>query len=158
MTKPKPKFASEPPQGELFSRLAAPGVLGRPNAPDLDIGPELLGAIHQALRDARELGVSRDRVIDRMNTALPELRKPITKRQLDCWTAESKEHHEFPLRWLGAFCWATGSDAPLRALASALGFDLVDARESAAKRLGETHIEIARLRREQGALAKTLGA
>ena len=81
----------------------------------------------------------------------------VTKRQLDAWTAQSKEFHELPARCLPALCWATGSDAPLRLLAQALGYELVDAREAAAKRLGEMQIEMARLKREQGVLVKHLG-
>ena len=156
MAKRKPFFSRD--QGDLFGALAQPSIIGRRNAPDLDVGPELLGALHQALREAREDGLSRDRVVDRMNTALPELNRPITKRQLDCWMADSKEHHEFPLRYLAAFCWATNTESPLRALAAALGFELVDARERAVKRIGEIHIEIAQRRRELGPLTKTLGA
>jgi hypothetical protein len=143
-------------QGELFERLAGPAVIGRSNAPCLDVWPELLGAIHHALREARENGITRERVVDRMNLAL-RCQPPITKRQLDCWTANSRKDRHFPLEYLPAFCWAVSSDLPLRILASTLGFDLIDAREVAVKRLGDTHIQMARLRREQGVLTKTLG-
>ena len=142
-------------QGQLFARLEAEPVLGSRNAPALDIGPELQGAINQAIREARQAGNGRERLVDRMNLALGA--DLITKRQLDSWTANSKEQHRFPLEYLAAFCWATGSDAPLRVLASALGYDLVDAREAAAMRLGEMQLEQARLRRESGALLKQLG-
>lgn len=142
-------------QGELFERLAEPSVIGRTNAPCLDIWGELLGAIHHALREARENGITRDRVVDRMNLAV-QCKPPITKRQLDCWTANSREDRHFPLEYLPAFCWAVGSDFPLRVLAGTLGFDLVDAREAAIKRLGETHIQIGRLKREQGGLFRKL--
>lgn len=148
-------FASD--QGELFARLAEPGVIGRDNAPDLDIELELRGAINKALREARDRCLGRERVVDRMNLCLPHEARPITKRQLDSWTAQSKEHHPFPLRYLAAFCWAVGSEEPLRVLARALGFDLVDARESAAKRLGEATVEIAALKREVAALTRRLG-
>ena len=121
-------------QGQLFARL---------------------GAINQAIREARQAGNGRERLVDRMNLALGA--DLITKRQLDSWTANSKEQHRFPLEYLAAFCWATGSDAPLRVLASALGYDLVAAREAAAMRLGEMQLEQARLRRESGALLKQLG-
>lgn len=151
------KIASDLAQSDLFPTLSAPGVMDNPNARDLDIGPELLGALNTSLRAARDQGLSRDRVIDRANTTLPELPKVLTKRQLDCWTAASREFHELPARYLPALCWATGSDEPLRVLARALGYELVDARESAAKRLGEAHVQIASLRREVAALTKGLG-
>jgi hypothetical protein len=133
--------------------------LDSPNVGDMDIGPELRGAMHAALRQARDSnGWTRDRVVDRMNLALPELQKAITKRQLDSWMAESKEFHEFPLRYAAAFCWATGSAEPARVLIKTLGFDLVDARDVAALELGEAQVGIARLRRKAAVLTKTLGA
>ena len=145
-------------QGDFFQQLESLAVLTRKNAPPLDIGPELLGAINTALREARARGLSRDRIVDRMNACLPERERPVTKRQLDSWTAVCKEFHPFPVDCLAAFCWATGSDEPLRVLARALGFDLVDAREQAAKELGEAQVAIARLRRKSGELTKRLGA
>lgn len=155
---PKPVRDFSTIQGELFAALAAPAVMGSSNAPDLDIGPELMGAVNTALREARASNFSRERVTDRLNLALASGDKAISKRQLDAWTAQSKEFHELPARYLPALCWATGSDAPLRVLAQSLGFELVDAREQAAKRLGEVQLEIARLKREGGAITKTLGA
>lgn len=147
-----------PNQGDLFQRLEQPAVIGRANAPDLQIGPELLGALNTALRHARSLGYGRERVVDRMNQALPGMHKPITLRQLNSWTAESKEYHEFPLRYLAALGWATECEEPLRVVARSLGFDLVDAREAAAKRLGEAHLEAVRARREIADLTRTLEA
>lgn len=144
-------------QGDLFGRLAEPSRLHADNGGDLDIGAELMGAVHRALRESRDHGLSRERIADRMNLALPHLKRPISKRQLDAWTAASKEHHELPSRYIAAFCWATGSEEPLRVTARALGFDLVDAREAAALELGEAQVQIARLRRKSGALTKTLG-
>lgn len=155
LAKPQRDFATI--QGELFAALATPSVMGSANAPELDIGPELMGAVNTALREARGSNLSRDRVTDRLNLALASGGKAVTKRQMDAWTAQSKEFHELPARYLPALCWATGSEAPLRVLAHALGFELVDAREQAAKRLGEVQIEIARLKREGGAITKTLG-
>lgn len=125
---------------------------------DLDLGPELLGAIHSALRAARSRGLSRERVVDRMNALLPDIARPITLRQLNAWTAQSKEFSEFPARYLAAFCAATESDLPLHVLAQALHLELIDARASVARRLGECRIEEARLRREQRELSRRLGA
>lgn len=156
--KPSRKFSSDQ-QPDLFAGLAEPAVIGRANAPDLDIGPELIGAIHEAQRQAREqLRAGRERIAERMTLALPELGREITKRQLDAWMADSKEFHELPARYLPALCWALGSEEPLRVIARALGYELVDARESALKELGESQIGIARLRRKVGALTKRLGA
>jgi hypothetical protein len=135
-------FSSD--QRDLFQQLDSPAEL----ASDLDINLELLGAINTAIRLAKSKGWSRDRIVERMNRLLPEPAH-ITLRQLNAWTALSKEYHEFPARYVPAFCAATECDLPLRALAQALQLDLVDLREQVAKRLGETLIEEAQLRRQR---------
>ena len=91
-----------------------------------------------------------------MNLVLPDQERAITARQLNAWTAHSKEYHEFPARHLPAFCWATGSIAPLLVLAQAIGHDLVDGREQAALDLGERLLAHARLGRDIRNLKKTL--
>lgn len=145
-------------QGDLFKRLEAEPEPGA----DLDIHFELLGAITACLREARGRGLSRERIVERMNELLPEAahddgRPPVTKRQLDAWTANSKEYSEFPARFLPAFCVAVDSAFPLAVLAGAIGRELVDAREAQAKRLGEAQIDAARLKREARQLLKILG-
>lgn len=155
MAKTKPKMTSDR-QWELFEALNEPAVIGNSNATDLDIHFELMGACHEALKHARSLGYGRERVVERMNQALPERKKPITLRQLNSWMAESREYHDLPARVLAAFCWATQSDLPLRVAPGACGFGLVDAREDAARQLGEHQIQIARLKREVSELTKTL--
>ena len=148
-------------QPDLFQQLDAqpvpdPESIGDPV--DLDMRMELLGAISTALRQARSRGLSRERVIERMNLLLPDLERPLTVRQLNSWCATSREHHPFPAWALPAFCAAVGNDLPLRVLAQAIDLDLIDAREAVAKRLGESRIEEARLRREQRELSRRLGA
>lgn len=150
---PKQNFGGV--QGDLFQCLAEPAEPAP--AADLDIHYELLGAISHCLREARARGLSRERVVDAMNRLLPEMERPITLRQLNAWTASSKEYSEFPARYLPAFCAAVGSTQPVLVLARAIGRELVDAREAAAKRLGEAQIEAARLRREAKELLKYLG-
>jgi len=158
--KSRPKFRSDrsgPSQGDLLAALDQPTVIDSPNAADLDIGPELLGAINTAIREARARGLSRERIVDRMNLALPERAKAVTLRQLNAWTAASAEFHEIPARYVPAFCWATSSDAPLRVIANVLGLDLVDGREAAAKRLGDNLVAEVRLKRERRVLTQVLG-
>lgn len=155
MAKTKPKMTSDR-QWELFEALSDRAVIGNSNATDLDIHFELMGACHEALKHARTLGYSRERVVDRLNQALPERQKSITLRQLNSWMAESREYHDLPARVLAAFCWATQSDLPLRVAPTACGYGLVDARENAARQLGEHQIQIARLKREVADLTKTL--
>lgn len=141
-------------QASLFPEPAE-GLAVRADA-DLDLGPELLGAIHTALRLARERGWGRERVVDRMNAHLPDADRPVTLRQLYAWTAQSKEFHEFPGRYLPALCAATECDLPLRVLAQSLHLDLVDARQVAAQKLGETQVEINRLRKRAAELERGL--
>ena len=43
-------------QADLFQRLAEQDALEAQAAQDLDIGPELLGAVNQAIREAKRLG------------------------------------------------------------------------------------------------------
>jgi hypothetical protein len=151
VAKRKKSFSAD--QGDLFRQLETP-ALEALNAPDLDIGPELLGAINLALREARTRGLSRERIVERMNQCLPD--RKVTLRQLYAWTANSKEDHPFPAEYLPAFCWAAESIAPLLALAQAVGHDLADAREQAALALGERLVHHARLGREISQLKKTL--
>lgn len=117
------------------------------NADDLDMHYELLGAIKAAIKEARRQGLSRERIVERMNQCMPELDKPITLRQLNAWTAKSKEHSEFPACYIPAFCWATHCDMPLRVLANALLLDLADQRIQLATKLGENLLQQAELRK-----------
>lgn len=151
--KAKPKFSTVQP--DLFQRLETPVLEDREDV-DLDLGPELLGALNQALREAKRQGISRERLVDRMNTLMPDLERPITKRQLDSWMARSKEHHEFPMRYIAAFCVATKSELPLRVIANALGFDLVDSRERMTLELGEIMVRKGRISQQERALKRYL--
>lgn len=143
-------------QGDLFARMEEPPVVHRANAPDLTIAAELRGSIDAAMRRARSRGISRERIADRMNLALPGIDRPITKRQVDSWMADSKEFHRLPAEWLPAFCWAVEDESPAEVVVRALGNEMVDAREVAAKALGDAHVEIASLRRKVGELTRRL--
>ncbi|MBL1321527.1 MAG: hypothetical protein COA63_010780 [Methylophaga sp.] len=137
MEKDEQSFTSVQP--DLFQQLAdhEPEYLAA-NAPDLDIEQEFMGAIKYALRTAKKRGLSRERIVDRMNLCLPE-ELYITKRQLDAWCAESKEYHHFPAIYLSAFIWATGGIiSPLEILSRALGLHLLDEHEQLAAQLGQS--------------------
>lgn len=142
-------------QGDLFQQLEEPALAAQ-RAQDLDIGPELLGAVNQAIRLAKRDGLSRERIVERMNLCLPDAERPVTLRQLNAWTAQSKEFHELPARYLPALCWATGSLLPLLTLAQALGQDLADRRDQAALELGQKLVHQARLGRDVKLLKKLL--
>lgn len=141
-------------QTDLFQQLEEPA----PVAVDLDIHFELLGAITHAIREAKARGMSRARIVEQMNLLMADMEEAITERQLNAWTAASKEHHHFPARFLPAFCAATDCEMPMRVLARSIGLDLVDQREATAKRLGESLVESARLKRLQRDLTRSLGS
>jgi len=99
MSRVKPSQFFTPNQGEFFPGLAQPWDAG--NAPALDLGTELLGALCAALREARDRGLSRERIVGRINLCLaPDQR--ITLRQLNTWTAPSAEGKRFPAEYLPA--------------------------------------------------------
>jgi hypothetical protein len=136
-------------QPDLFGVLdqPRPPVIHQANAPDLNIWALLRGAIDVAMRNAASRQISRPRIADRMNLALPGLKSPVTKRMVDSWMADSKEFHRLPAEWLAAFCWAVEDETPLQIIARTLGYELVDAQQLAAKQLGDAHVEIANLKR-----------
>lgn len=143
-------------QPDLFQQLAEQDALEALSAHDLDIGPELMGALNLAIREAKKRGLSRERIVERTNMCLPDIEKKITLRQLNAWTAQSKEYHEFPARYLPAFCWATGSIVPLLVLAQAIGHELVDSRDQAALALGQKLVAQAQISRDINQLKRTL--
>ncbi|MFI3137927.1 MAG: hypothetical protein QX197_14215 [Methylococcaceae bacterium] len=154
MAKTDKSFTSK--QVDIFQQLAQETALEAATAIDLDIGPELQGAINFGIRESKKRGLSRERIVERMNLCLPDLEKPITLRQLNAWTAQSKEFSEFPARFLPAFSWASGCTLTIQVLAQAVNHDLVDRREKMALELGQTLVENANLTRKANALKKQL--
>lgn len=155
MAKRRKDFASIQP--DLFQQVEehTPAMRAE-NAPDLYIELEFMGAVAYALREAKKRGLGRDRVVDRMNLCLPEDEK-ITKRQLDAWCAQSKEHHPFPVQYLPAFCWAVGGIiAPIEIITRALGLHVLDEQEWLATELGKTLVEKTQLARREQQLKRQL--
>lgn len=154
MAKDSQSFTSN--QVDIFQRLAEENAIEAANASDLDIGCELQGAISRALRDAKKKGLSRERIIERMNLCLPDLEKQLTLRQLNAWTANSKEFSEFPARYLPAFCWATGCTITIQVLAQAIEHELMDTRERVAMELGQALAEKTLIERKTRLLTRQL--
>jgi len=144
-------------QGDLFPGLDQPPVIHRQNAPDLTVAAEFLGAVDAAMRRAKSRGLSRARIADRMNLALPGMKKAITERMVNSWMADSKEFHKIPAEYLPAFCWAVEEDGAIDVLVRAIGNAMVDAREVATQELGEAHLEVAVQRRRIADLSRRLG-
>lgn len=156
MVKPEEKMTSETP--DLFQQLDGmelPHLSA--NAPDLNIELEFRGAVAYCLREASKRGLSRERIVDRMNQALPGLKKKITVRQLNGWTATSSEDRPFPAIYLPAFIWAClGYLAPLDVLTRVLGLHLMDEQEFTAAELGKTLAEQAQVSKRKRMLLKQL--
>ena len=128
-------------QPDLFQHIGShePDYLSD-NAPDLDIEQEFMGQVKFALRQAKKRGLSRERIIERMNLCLPE-ELHITKRQLDAWCAESKEYHHLPAIYLPAFIWAVrGVLTPLEVLTGVLDLVVLDEHEQEIVELGRAHL------------------
>jgi len=51
-------------------------------------------------------GLSREEIADRMSVIL---NIDVSHHMLNCWTAESKKQHRFPLEFFPAFCKAIGN-------------------------------------------------
>ncbi|HEC12304.1 MAG TPA: hypothetical protein ENI80_03500 [Acidiferrobacteraceae bacterium] len=156
MEKEDKKFSGNQP--DLFQQLEGrQAALYDDNAPDLDIEFEFIGAVKYAIREAKKHGVSRDRIVDRMNQCLPT-DKHITKRQLDSWTANSKEYHKFPAEYLPAFVWAVrGVISAIEVLTRALGLHVIDETEYLATELGKTVTRKAALAVQERILKTKLG-
>jgi len=143
---------------DLFQQLDGmePAHLAE-NAPELDIEIEFRGAVAYCLREAKKRGQSRDRIVDRMNRCLPDIKKPITKRMLDGWTATSQEDRPFPAVYLPAFIWAClGYLAPLDVITRVLGLHLMDEQEMTAAELGRALHEQAQVSKKKRLLLKQL--
>ena len=143
----KSKQLSTRIQADMFQQLAERTAIEAKEAPFLDINLELMGGINKAIREARVNGMSREHIIERMNLCLDAADK-VTPRQLNAWTAASKETHNFPSRYLPAFCWATQCMQPLNMLVQCLGYQLVDGRDQLAVEYGNALLEDAQTKRK----------
>lgn len=127
------------------------------NAPDLNLRHEFMGAISYCMREARKNGISRERVVERMNLCLDQ-EEQITLRQFNGWTAKSAEYREFPAIYLPAFIWAClGTIAPLQLISQSIGLHITGEEEVLAQELGETVLEKQRLAERERQLRNKLG-
>jgi len=127
------------------------------NAPDLDINQQMLGAYDTAIKLAKRLGLSRARIVERINLCLPELERPLTLRQLNSWTAASQEYKEMPARYLPAFCWATTCDMPLHVMANSMALTCANADDQAALELGRLELSAAAITAQRRILKQQRG-
>lgn len=63
--------------------------------------------------------------------------REITKSHLDSWTAESKDGHNIPFKYVPAFCHVTGYKEPLRMAAEMVQCYLLESEEALHAELGK---------------------
>lgn len=121
---------------DLFSDAApAPVIEG-----SLGFATQLCGVLSHAVTEAMKRGVIRSRydLAARMSELTGE---EITKAMVDSWTAESKEHHRFPLEFTPAFEVACDCHALQQLLCAKRGTGLVIGEEKLLVELGRAEVE-----------------
>ncbi len=96
------------------------------------IREELIVAVHGSL-------LSREEIAERMSALLGI---PVTVRQLNGWTAESREDLRFPLQHLCAFCEVLEDWSLLRAVCGVAGFYLADKKDQVLMQLGKAYADL----------------
>lgn len=126
-----------------------------------DLSTEIPGALDDSntvrglLVDAiRKSGKSREHIAEAMSFAL---NREITVRQINAWTAESREDYRFPAEYDRAFCYATGDDRLLRVRAELAGYRVITATEFELLELGRQYLIRQRANEKIAAFEKRLG-
>jgi hypothetical protein len=101
----------------------------------------------------RRCSKSREQIVEVMGFALNQ---EITVRQLNSWTAESREDCRFPAEFDRAFCYATGDDRLLRCRAELAGYKVIGAAESDLMELGRQYLIRQRAAEQVALLEKRL--
>jgi hypothetical protein len=119
--------------------------------PALDLDRELRAALSEAIE---QCGKTRDEIAEHMSRLAG---RPITKAQLDAWTAGSKKAWAFPAALLPAFIQATTAPEVLELLASALGLRVMTEDAWNLAELGRVVAEQHRLGRQRRLQERKLG-
>ena len=135
----KDLFAWEPPKVAVGY---SPEVMGR--------GPldnRIARIIGQALRDARDSGLTRAEVAKQMATYL---QRPISEAMLNKWSSEGSEDHRIPLDAFVALVHATGARDLLGFVPGEFGLSVIENEyaELIEARLLDDHIEEMQARRQ----------
>lgn len=143
-------------QPDLFDLVTGEPEYLSANAPDLDLEDEFRAALKFCERQAKKHGLSRERILERINMCFPE-RDNFTLRQLNGWMATSAEDRPFPAWILPAYIWAVrGIVVPMEILSNAIGLRLLDENEALAAELGETVLNKARIAKQERVLKNRL--
>jgi len=109
---------------------------------DLKVSAKFRQAITEAVKNSR---YSRDEIVS-LIYGLTGLK--ISKQYFDQMTAQSKLDRRIPAEILPALCYVTGDFTPLKVLAEAVGFELVNEEESRELKLLRLMKEKERIERE----------
>jgi hypothetical protein len=107
-------------------------------------------AVRSLISDAlKKSPLSRYEIAARMSDLLGV---EITKAQIDAWSAESKEHHRFPLVYIGAFADATINKSLARYVAQLCGGHFIEGEDAVRLELGRIEEQKAELQRKEQAI------
>ena len=109
---------------EYLARVKEGEAVAPAKAGSLHIDVELRELVSAVLKKCQG---SRYQVVANMSELAGE---EITKAMLDSWTAESKENHRFPLKFVPAFCSATGNHEVLTFLCRKVGLFVLPSEEA----------------------------
>jgi hypothetical protein len=84
------------------------------------------------------------------------LGREITKSQIDSWSAESKEHHRFPLAYLNAFMEATGDKTIVRLISEKAAGYFIEGEDALYTELGKIERQENDLAKRKDLIKKTL--
>jgi hypothetical protein len=141
-------------QLELFESIGAfaRSATGQPRRASNPMGcdDDLRAALVEAIRSSNK---TRDGIAADMAALLGE---PITRAQIDAWTASTKKGHRFPAAYLPALCEATGDRRPLDLLAAIAGVWVGSAEDRLLAERGRILKEEESLRRRKRLLRAAL--
>lgn len=119
-------------------------------AGSFDIDRRLRELLSEGLR---QCDVDRYEVAARMSRLVG---REITKSHLDSWTAESKEMHNIPFKYVPAFCYVTGYKEPLRLAAEMVQCYLLESEEALLAELGKIDCQKRELNQKEKAVREFL--
>jgi hypothetical protein len=96
---------------------------------------------------------SRAQIADEMSVLVG---REVTERQLNNYTAQSREQFRWPAELTRAFCFVTGDDRLLRALPEAAGLRVIAGTEGDLLDLGRSYLTRKRAERAMSAIEQRL--
>lgn len=85
----------------------------------------------------RNCSKSREQIAEDMSFALG---LEVTVRQINGWTAESRDDYRFPAEYDRAFCYTTGDDRLLKCRAELAGYRVITSDEAQILELGRLYL------------------